>query len=236
MQRNIFEDEHAAFRDSVRTFLRREAGPRTATRGAAGTVGRSFWKKAAEAGFVGFEAPERWGGLGISDFRFNAILNEEVEYAEVAGDNFSLENDILAPYLLELTNEEQQSRWVPAFTSGDLVAAIAMSEPGAGSDLASMSTTAVRAGDEYVINGSKTFVTSGIQADLVIVAARTGKGSARGAFSLFAVEAGLEGFEPGRKLAKVGRRAQDTAELFFRDVHVPPENLLGREGDGFSYL
>jgi alkylation response protein AidB-like acyl-CoA dehydrogenase len=234
--RDIFEDEHTSFRESVRTFLRREAVPRTEEWETAGMVDRAFWKKAAATGFVGFEVPEEWGGLGISDFRLNAIINEEVEYAEVAGDNFALENDILAPYLIELTDDEQRARWLPAFTSGDLVAAIAMSEPGAGSDLASMSTTAKRVPDGYLINGSKTFVTSGIQADLIIVAARTGDGSARGAFSLFAVEADSAGFERGRKLAKIGRRAQDTAELFFTDVEVPMENLLGREGEGFAYL
>jgi acyl-CoA dehydrogenase len=236
MRRTIFDNEHRDFRDSVRTFLRREAVPNTGAWEAAGMVPRSFWIKAAQAGFVGFEAPEEHGGLGLSDFRFNAILDEEVEYAEVAGDNFSLENDIVAPYLIELADEQQQARWLPRFTAGELVVAIAMSEPGAGSDLQAIRTQAVHADDGYVLRGSKTFVTSGIQADRVIVAARTGNGSAREALSLFVVDAGADGFERGRKLDKVGRRAQDTAELYFNDVYVPAQDLLGDEGEGFAYL
>ena len=192
--------------------------------------------QAAESGFVGFEAPEQYGGLGISDFRFNAILDEEVAYAGAVGDNFSLENDIIAPYLVELTNEEQKERWLPGFTKGDLIVAIAMTEPGAGSDLQAMSASAQRDGDHYLLNGSKTFVTSGLQADLVIVAARTSDGGGRQGFSLLVVEDGAEGFDRGRKLDKIGRRAQDTAELYFNQVEVPAENRLGVEGEGFSYL
>jgi alkylation response protein AidB-like acyl-CoA dehydrogenase len=236
MKRVIFEDEHDSFRESVQTFLKREAVPHTEEWEAAGMVPRSFWTKAAAAGFVGFDAPEIHGGLGISDFRFNAILDEEVAYAEVVSDNFSLQNDVLAPYLIELTDADQQARWLPGFTSGALLAAIAMSEPGAGSDLQGIATRAVPDGDGYILNGSKTFVTSGIQADLVIVAARTGEGHARQAFSLFAVPADAPGFERGRKLSKVGRRAQDTAELYFNDVEVPAENLLGTAGEGFLHL
>ena len=155
------------------------------------------------------------------------MINEEVAYAGVVGDNFSLQNDIMVPYLLELTNDEQKRRWLPGLTTGETVFAIAMTEPGAGSDLRAMSASARREGDGYVLDGSKTFVTSGIQADRVIVAARTGQG-----FSLFMVEAGMEGFERGRKLDKVGRRAQDTAELFFNGVYVPAENLPRRGGHG----
>ena len=227
MQRTIFEDEHDAFRDSVQGFLEKEALPHTDEWEAGGMVDRGFWRKAAEHGFVGFEAPEDCGGLGISDFRFNAVINEEIAYAGVVGDNFSLQNDIIVPYLLELTTDEQKQRWLPGLTTGESVFAIAMTEPGAGSDLRAMNASARRDGDGYVLDGSKTFVTSGIQADRVIVAARTGQG-----FSLFMVEAGMEGFERGRKLDKVGRRAQDTAELFFNGVHVPQENLLGEEGHG----
>jgi alkylation response protein AidB-like acyl-CoA dehydrogenase len=231
MQRTIFEDEHADFRESVRGFLAKEALPHTDEWEAAGMVDRGFWRKAAEHGFVGFEAPEDCGGLAIDDFRFNAILDEEVAYAGAVGDNFSLQNDIILPYLLELADDEQKRRWLPGFTRGELVFAIAMTEPGAGSDLRAMSASARRDGDGYVLDGSKTFVTSGIQADRVIVAARTGQG-----FSLFIVEAGMEGFERGRKLDKVGRRAQDTAELFFNGVQVPAENRLGEEGRGLHYL
>ena len=236
MRRTLFDDEHDAFRESARTFLTREALPHTEAWEEAGMVDRSFWRKAAEAGFVGFEAPEALGGVGIDDFRFNAVLDEEVAYAGAVGDGFSLENDIITPYLVGLTNDEQRARWLPAFTGGDLVVAIAMTEPGAGSDLQAMASTARRRGDTYILDGSKTFVTSGIQADMVIVAARTAEGSARGGFSLVMVEAGSEGFDRGRKLDKIGRRAQDTAELYFNGVEVPVENLIGEEGRGFAYL
>src|SRR3954468_22511125 len=216
MERTIFEEEHQAFRESLRTFLAREALPHTEEWEAAGMVDRAFWRAAGEHGFVGFEAPEDCGGLGIHDFRFNAVIDEEVAYAGAVGDNFSLQNDIIVPYLLELTNPEQKQRWLPGLTTGDHVFAIAMTEPGAGSDLRAMKASARRNGSGYVLDGSKTFVTSGIQAEKVIVAARAGEG-----FSLLVVEEGMEGFERGRKLDKVGRRAQDTAELFFTDVHVP---------------
>ena len=236
MRRTIFEDEHSAFRDSARTFFEREAVPHTDEWEAAGLVDRSFWTKAAESGFVGFEAPEEYGGLGLKDFRFNAILDEEVAYAGAVGDNFSLENDIVAPYLVDLTSDEQKERWLPGFTRGEVIVAIAMTEPGAGSDLQGMSASAQRDGDHYVLNGSKTFVTSGIQADLVIVAARTAHNGGRDGFSLFVVENGMQGFDRGRKLDKIGRRAQDTAELYFNHVEVPVENRLGEEGMGLTYL
>src|SRR4051812_21637559 len=236
MQRTIFEEEHQAFRESFRTFLAREALPHTEEWEAAGMVDRAFWRAAGEHGFVGFEAPEDCGGLGIHDFRFNAVIDEEGGYAGAVGGNFSLQNDIILPYLLELGSDEQQRRWLPAFTRGELVFAIAMTEPGAGSDLRAMSASARREGDGYVLDGSKTFVTSGIQADVVIVAARTPQGGGGAGFSLLVVEADAEGFERGRKLAKVGRRAQDTAELFFNGVRVPTENLLGEEGQGLRYL
>jgi alkylation response protein AidB-like acyl-CoA dehydrogenase len=236
VRRTIFNDEHKQFRESVRTFLEREAVPNAERWESDGMVDRSFWRKAAAAGFVGFEAPEEHGGLAIDDFRFNAIIDEEVEYLGVVSDNFALENDIVMPYLTELTNEEQKQRWLPRFTSGELVVALAMTEPGAGSDLQGMSATASRNGDSYVLNGSKTFVTSGIQADLVIVAARTSTGGAREGFSLLVVESDSDGFDKGRKLDKIGRKAQDTAELYFNQVDVPIENRLGEEGRGFPYL
>jgi acyl-CoA dehydrogenase len=236
VRRTIFEDEHAAFRDSARTFFEREAVPHTQAWETAGLVDRGFWTKAAESGFVGFEAPEEYGGLGLADFRFNVILNEEVAYAGAVGDNFSLENDIIAPYLVNLTNADQKERWLPPFTRGEAIVAIAMTEPGAGSDLQAMSASAQRDGDHYILNGSKTFVTSGIQADLVIVAARTARSGGRDGFSLLVVEDGMQGFDRGRKLDKIGRRAQDTAELYFNQVAVPVANLLGEEGRGLAYL
>jgi acyl-CoA dehydrogenase len=237
VKRTIFTPEHDAFRESVREFVAREAVPHTDEWERAGMVDRSFWTKAGSLGFVGFAAPENHGGLGLSDFRFNAILDEEMSYASAAGDNFSLQNDVVAPYLIEFTSPEQQSRWLPGFTRGELVAAIAMSEPGMGSDLRAMATSAQRSDGGYVINGSKTFVTSGIQADLVIVAARLeGASGSSSPISLFAVERDTPGFERGRKLDKIGRRAQDTAELFLTDVEVVPENLIGEEGGGLSLL
>jgi acyl-CoA dehydrogenase len=235
MRRTVFEAEHDDFRASVRTFLEREAVPHADAWEEAGMVDRGFWLKAAAAGFVGFEAPAEHGGLGLRDFRFNAILDEEIEYAGVPGDNFALQNDIVAPYLIELTDEAQKRRWLPRFTSGELVVAIAMSEPGAGSDLRAMTATATPNDDGWTLDGSKTFVTSGIQADLVIVAARVPTEDGH-AFSLFAVESDAPGFERGRKLAKVGRKAQDTAELFFRNVAVPSANLIGGDGDGLRLL
>jgi alkylation response protein AidB-like acyl-CoA dehydrogenase len=231
MRRAIFEEEHDAFRESVRGFLTREAVPRGAEWEESGVIDRGFWKKAAAQGFVAFSAPEDLGGAGLTDFRFNAVLDEEVAYTGTVGDGFTLTNDIVAPYLTELANPEQQARWLPGVTSGERVCAIAMTEPGAGSDLRGIAATAKREGDHYSLSGTKTFVSSGIQADLVIVAARTGEG-----LSLLMVEDGMEGFARGRKLEKLGRRAQDTAELFFDDVAVPAENLLGEEGRGLHHL
>ena len=170
--RTIFTPEHADFRESARTFCRREAAPRVDEWEQAGIVDREFWRRAADQGFVGFDVPERYGGAGVADFRFNAILDEELTYAGAISDNFSLQNDILSPYLVHLTDDEQKERWLPPFVRGDLIAAVAMTEPGAGSDLRAIATSARLTDDGYVINGSKTFITSGIQADLTIVAAR----------------------------------------------------------------
>jgi alkylation response protein AidB-like acyl-CoA dehydrogenase len=234
MRRTIFEPKHDDFRASVRAFLAKEAAPHTEEWEEAGMVPRSFWKAAAAHGFVGFEADERYGGLGLRDFRLNAILDEEMAYALAVGDNFTLQNDIVCPYLIQLGTDEQHARWLPRFTSGDLVVSIAMSEPGIGSDLRAMSTTARKTADGYVLSGSKTFITSAIQADLVIVATRLGE--ADGALILLAVDPETEGLNRGRKLNKVGRRAQDTAELFFDAIELPAEHLLGVEGHGLDHL
>jgi alkylation response protein AidB-like acyl-CoA dehydrogenase len=237
MRRDIFEPEHDDFRASVRGFLEREALPLRDQWEQDGRLDRAFWKKAAAQGFVGFEAPEEHGGLGIDDYRFNALLLEETSCLGLLPDHFMLQNDVLGPYLFDLADAEQQARWLPGFTAGELLAAIAMSEPGAGSDLRGIATTATRKGDAYLLNGSKTFISSGTQADLIVVAARTsGEARASGAFSLLVVESGMEGFERGRKLEKVGRHSQDTAELFFTDVVVPVENRLGEEGSGLRNL
>jgi alkylation response protein AidB-like acyl-CoA dehydrogenase len=235
LRREIFDDEHDAFRESVRGFLIREAVPNTEAWEEAGLVDRSFWRKAAAQGYVGFQAPEALGGAAIEDFRFNAVINEEVAYTGTVYDNFSLTNDIVLPYLLELTTEEQRARWLPSVTSGERIVAIAMTEPGAGSDLRGIASTARWRADHWELSGSKTFVTNGILADLVIVAARVRGREAEG-LGLFVVESEMPGFQRGRKLVKVGRKAQDTAELFFESVPVPAENLIGEEGKGLQHL
>ncbi|TMM03154.1 MAG: acyl-CoA dehydrogenase [Actinobacteria bacterium] len=236
LQRTIFDDVHDDFRESVRRFLVKEAVPHTEDWEAAGAVDRAFWKKAAAQGLVGFAAPEDLGGAGLSDFRFNAVLDEEIAYTGAVGDYLNLLNDIIAPYLLDLTTAEQRERWLPGVTAGETICAIAMSEPGAGSDLRGMSSTARRQDGHYLVSGSKTFVTSGITADLVIVAAYVKGEENVDGLGLFVVEKDMPGFSKGRKLDKVGHRGQDTAELFFDDVRVPLENVLGEPGRGLHHL
>jgi alkylation response protein AidB-like acyl-CoA dehydrogenase len=235
LPRTIFDDVHHDFRASVRSFLIAEALPHTERWEETGLVDREFFRKAAAQGMIGFMAPEEYGGTGVEDFRFNVVIEEECSYTGAVGDNLNLTNSILAPYMLDLTTDEQKARWVPRWTTGDLIPAVCMTEPGAGSDLRGIASTARWTGDHYVLNGSKTFVTSGIQADLVIVAANVVQEGVKG-LGLFAVEAGTDGFTRGRKLAKAGRKAQDTAELFFSDVIVPPENVLGVPGEGLRNL
>jgi alkylation response protein AidB-like acyl-CoA dehydrogenase len=233
--RNIFNHEHEAFRSTVREFLRKEAVPRAETWAQDGVIDRAFWRLAAAQGLVGFGAPVEFGGVGVSDFRYNAILDEEVVYSGVGTDAFSLANDIVGPYLINLTDDEQKARWLPGFADGSLVVAIAMSEPGAGSDLRGMKSKAVWTGDRYVLNGSKTFITSGIQADLVIAAAYVDRPGMDG-IGLFVVEKAMDGFSRGRKLDKIGRKAQDTAELFFDDVEVPANNVIGEADKGLRLM
>jgi alkylation response protein AidB-like acyl-CoA dehydrogenase len=238
MHRRLFEAEHEAFRDSVRTFLAKEVTPHLTAWEADGIVPRELFITAGAAGFLGMAIPEEFGGGGVADFRFNAVLDEEIMYAGAAGAGLglSLHNDICLPYFLDLATEEQQRRWLPGIASGELITAIAMTEPGMGSDLAGMATTAHRHVDHYLVNGSKTFITNGINADLVIVAVKTDPAQRHQGMSLLVVERGMVGFERGRKLVKLGQHAQDTAELFFRDVRVPVDNLLGTPGRGFIHL
>jgi alkylation response protein AidB-like acyl-CoA dehydrogenase len=237
MRRSRYDAEHLAFRDSVRAFMQREVVPHNAEWEKAGPVDRTVWIEAGKQGFLGFEAPEEFGGSGIRDFRYNTILGEESMAVGATGLGFGLHNDIVLPYLLELGTPEQLKRWLPKFCSGEMITAIAMSEPGAGSDLQGIKTTARLEGDEFVVNGAKTFITNGIHADLVIVVARTdSEVKASRGLSLIAVERGMPGFERGRKLDKVGLRAQDTAELVFTDVHVPAANLIGELNHGFAHL
>jgi acyl-CoA dehydrogenase len=235
MRRTIFDEDHEAFRETARGFLLREAVPHGDRWEAAGVIDRSFWLTAAEQGLVGFSAPEELGGAGLHDFRFNAVLDEEVVGTGARTDAFSLTNDIVLPYFTELCNEEQQARWLPGVTTGETVVAIAMSEPGTGSDLRAIASTATWQGDHYSLTGSKTFITSGIQADLVVVAAQTVREGVKG-IGLFVVPATAEGFARGRKLDKIGRKAQDTAELFFNDVKVPEADVIGEAGKGLGYM
>jgi len=236
MRRTIFEPEHDAFRESVRAFCDKEIVPHHKEWEAAGIVPRELWLEAGKQGFLGFMVPEEYGGGGQRDFRFNAVLIEELTRCGASGPGFGVHTDINSAYLLDLTNDEQQARWLPGFASGELITAIAMTEPGAGSDLQGIATTAVRDGDHYVLNGAKTFISNGILSDLVIVVAKTAPDEGYQGISLLVVERGMEGFERGRNLDKLGLKAQDTAELFFDDVRVPVANLLGEEGQGFVYL
>jgi alkylation response protein AidB-like acyl-CoA dehydrogenase len=236
MGRAIFEPEHDAFRESVRRFFAKEAVPYREAWEQAGQPDRAFWTKAAEHGFVGFEAPVELGGLGIHDFRFNAILNEEAMYAGVSSDLFQLENDCVLPYLLNIATPEQRQRFIPRFVAGELLGALGMTEPGTGSDLRAISTRAQQVEDGWTLNGAKTFITSGIQADFVIVVAQTTREPGPSSLSLLLVEDGMDGFTRGRKLDKIGHRDQDTAELFFDNVLVPHENVLGRLGGALEYL
>ncbi len=236
VQSALYEAEHEAFRAMVRDFLAKEVVPHHAAWEDAGVVDRSVWLKAGEQGLLGMDVPEEYGGGGIRDFRYNAIISAEVSRVGASGLGFTLQNDVVAPYLIALTTDEQKRRWLPGVVSGEIITAIAMTEPEAGSDLQGLRTTARRDGDEWVLNGSKTFITNGINADLVIVVARTDPEAGARGFSLLVVERGIPGFERGRNLDKIGLKAQDTAELFFSDVRVPAENLLGTEGHGFFHL
>jgi len=236
MRRTIFEPEHDAFRESVRAFCDKEIVPHHKEWEAAGIVPRELWLEAGKQGFLGFMVPEEYGGGGQRDFRFNAVLIEELTRCGASGPGFGVHTDINSAYLLDLTSDEQKGRWLPGFASGELITAIAMTEPGAGSDLQGIATTAVRDGDDYVLNGAKTFISNGILSDLVIVVAKTAPDQGYQGISLFVVERGMAGFDRGRNLDKLGLKAQDTAELFFDDVRVPASNLLGEEGQGFVYL
>ena len=238
MNRTIFDADHDAFRESFRSWLDKEVVPNDAAWNEAGIVPREVFESAGSHGFLAFDVPEEFGGGGIPDFRFNQVAAEEIQLsgAGASGLGMTLHNDICIPYFLKYCTEEQRQRWLPGIASGELITAIAMTEPGIGSDLASMSTTATRDGDHYVVSGSKTFITNGINADLVITAVKTDPTQRHKGMSLLILERGMEGFERGRNLDKLGMHAQDTAELFFNEVPVPVENRLGDEGQGFAML
>jgi alkylation response protein AidB-like acyl-CoA dehydrogenase len=241
MRRNLFEDVHEDFRASFRTFLEREVIGEEGRYGEwerAGIVPREVFAHAGRGGFLGMAVPERYGGAGANDFRFNLVVGEETQRAGVGsfGLGVTLHNDICLPYFLSYCDQAQRERWLGGIAAGELITALAMTEPGIGSDLAGMSTRALRDGAHYVLDGAKTFITNGINADLVIVAVKTDPTERHRGISLLVVERGMEGFERGRNLEKLGQHAQDTAELSFSDVRVPVENLLGEEGEGFRYL
>lgn len=239
MKRTIFGDEHEMFRDAARTFVGRELTKDFEEWERRGIVDKTVFEKAGAAGMLGVAVPEQFGGGGIRDFRFNAIFLEEVCRAGVMNAGLGISNhaDVVIPYFVKYGTAEQQQRWLPGLASGELVGAIAMTEPNTGSDLAAISSTAVRDGQSYVLNGSKVFISNGINADLVIVVCRTGSdGPAQRNLSLLVVEADRPGFSRGRNLAKVGQHAADTAELFFDNVVLPVENLLGEQDRGFYQL
>ena len=233
--RTVYREDHEMFRATVRRFVERECLPRQAEWDAAGCVDRGTWLKAGKEGLLCTSLPEEYGGGG-GDFGHCAVLIEEMSTANISGPGFYLHSDIIAPYILRLGTEEQKRRWLPKCASGECILAIAMSEPGAGSDLKAIRTTAVKDGDEYVINGSKTFISNGLNCDLIVVVAKTDPAAGARGVSLFLVEADRAGFKKGRKLAKIGQNAADTAELFFDDVRIPATNLLGELNQGFIHL
>ena len=238
MEREIFEPEHEDFRESVRRFVSEEISPNFEQWEKDGMMPREVFQKAGEKNMLAMAAPEEFGGMGLDDYRFNQVIVEEGSYAGVTGCllGLSLHNDICLPYFLEYCTDEQKERWLPGIVDGTLITALAMTEPGIGSDLASMGTKATRDNGHYVVDGSKTFITNGINADLVITAVKTDPKEAHRGISLMVIERGMDGFERGRNLEKVGMHSQDTAELFFNEVPVPAVNLLGDEGQGFAYL
>lgn len=238
MQRTIFAPEHDDFRATARSYFEAVCVPHAEEWEHRGYVDRDAWIEAGKLGLLGWEMPEEFGGAGIVDFRFNAILNEEYWLTGTVGIGLGVQNDILSGYFRDLTTEEQKKRWLPGFVSGELITAIAMSEPGAGSDLARLKTSARRDGDDYILNGTKTFISNGLLADLVVVACRTDPDAEKPhkGISLLVVETGMPGFSRGRKLDKIGQKSADTAELIFDNVRVPASNLIGEENRGFYHL
>ena len=238
MRRTLFTEDHEAYRDSVREFIAREVSPHYDDWEENRLVDRSAWLAAGKMGIVGLAVPEQYGGSGELDYRYRYIVAEEIARSATTsfGAGLGLQDDIVIPYIADLGTDEQKQRWLPGMAAGEIICAIAMTEPGTGSDLQGIKTTAVRDGDDWILNGQKTFITSGIHADIVIVAARTDPSAGSRGFSLLVVERGMEGFTRGRKLHKVGLAGQDTAELSFENVRVPASNLLGTEGGGLIHL
>lgn len=238
LHRSLFQEEHALFRQSVRDFIAREIIPFNAEWEIQKQVSRESWLKLGENGFLGIQAPEHLGGLNIQDFRFNAIFIEELGLSGCSGPaiGYPLHNDIVMPYILHYGTEEAKKAYVPKMVSGEWIGAVAMTEPGAGSDLQGMRTTVMDQGDHFVMNGSKTFITNGYLSDVVVVAAKTDPTRGAKGISLFLVDKDMPGFTKGVPFEKVGLHAQDTCELFFEEVKIPKQNLLGKLGEGFTYL
>ncbi len=236
MQSKTYTEEHLLFKETVENFMKKEALPHVEKWEKAGIVDRDIWTKTGEMGMLCMDMPEEYGGLGLKDFRYNAILQEVMINLGIDGPGFTLQNDIMAPYFEKYFTKTQKEKWLPKIISGEIVTAIAMTEPDAGSDLAGMRTSAIKQGDHYVLNGAKTYITNGILSDLVLVCCKTDTTQKHKGISILIVERGMEGFTRGKNLEKIGLKAQDTAELFFEDVKVPVENILGEEGMGFYYL
>ena len=236
MERNLFDEEHNLFREAFAKFVQKEIVPYHEQWEQDGIVSREVWERAGAQGFLCMDLAEKYGGAGMQDFRYNAIVNEELAKVNATGPRFTLHTDVVVPYLKHYANAEQQERWFPDIVKGRCITAVAMTEPGTGSDLGGLRTTAVRRGEHYIVNGQKTFITNGILNDLVVVAAKTDPAAKHKGISLIVVERGMPGYERGRNLNKIGRKAQAPAELFFNDGKVPVENLLGEEGKGFRYL
>src|SRR5687768_2175065 len=238
VRRSIYDEDHEAFRASVAEFLDRQVKPHLEEHIEQHAMPRELWLEAGKQGFLGLEIPEQYGGSDAGDYRFNAVLTEELAKVNMALPScVGIHADICAPYLVHLTTDEQKQRWLPGFVSGEILCAIGMTEPSGGSDLAALKTTAVQDGDDWIVNGSKTFITNGYSADLTVVAARTDPEAKRGhGISLFAIEEGMAGFTRGRKLDKVGQDESDTAELFFESVRVPGTNLIGEVNQGFIHM
>lgn len=236
MERRVYSAEHESFRQQVRGFFTNEVLPEYASWETTGRPSREFWRRAGELGILGISVPVEYGGLDASTFKHSAVVTEEAQLAGLTLGGLRVQTDICMPYLLEYATEAQKARWLPGLTSGAMVAALAMTEPGAGSDMKAMTTRAVLDGDHYVVNGAKTFITNGLSADLVILAVKTDPEAGRDGISLLVVDADTPGFERGRKLEKLGLRTQDLAELSFTDMVVPLRNLLGVENRGFEYM
>ena len=235
MRENMLNDELHLFRDMVRTFIKNEIVPNVEEWSKAGMVSRDIWRKAGKNGLLGTGAPEEYGGAEIDDFRYNTVIIEEICRSGVAM-GFTISNDLVIPYLLRYANDEQKARWLPKLCSGEHISALAMTEPIAGSDLANTRTKAIRDGNHYVVNGSKTFITNGALADFAIVTVKTDPDAGTKGMSLMVIERGMDGFSHGNPFEKIGQKSLDTTELFFSNVRVPEENILGEEGKGFQYL